>query len=427
MNQSNDNKLLLNDFPDKPARQGSPIPPTTIPNLAYLLEMKGIECRYDQVKKKVEIHIPGHSGTTENSDESALTAIISLVAGQGMGTGQVGPFVNAIADTHAYNPVADWINSKPWDGEDRLQAFCDTVHAQEGYTEVLKRILLEKWLRSAVAAAMKPGYKGRGVLTFQGPQGIGKTSWVRALVSDPDLADRVIALDHHLDISNKDTIISAISHWIVEIGELDSSFKKDVARLKGFITRDKDTMRRPYARTDSTYDRRTLFVATVNDGNFLVDTTGNSRWWTIAVDKLDYDHLIDMQQLFAQVSVDVAAGKQWWLTQEEEGMLAKANQHHLQVSVVADAVRDQLDQNLNPASGVSVTASQLLIISGFKTPTNAQAKECGALLRELYGPPKRVQGRERWRVPLRKPTAADLNSAQRADLISHASSQDEVY
>ena len=34
---------------------------------------------------------------------------------------------------------------------------------------------------------MPRGFKARGVLTFQGPQGIGKTSWVMALVSDPEV------------------------------------------------------------------------------------------------------------------------------------------------------------------------------------------------------------------------------------------------
>ena len=142
-----------------------------------------------------------------------------------------------------------------------------------------------------LAAALKPrGFRGRGVLTFQGPQGIGKTSWVASLVPDPVLRDMVIKLDHHLDPNNKDSILGAISHWIVEIGELDSSFKKDVARLKGVLTSDSDKVRRPYARTESEYPRRTVFFATVNDNNFLVDSTGNTRWWTIPLASIKYQH-----------------------------------------------------------------------------------------------------------------------------------------
>ncbi len=99
------------------------------------------------------------------------------------------------------------------------------------------------------------------MLTFQGPQGIGKTSWVKALVSEPKLRDSVVKLDHHLDTSNRDSILGAIENRFVEIGELDSSFRKDVARLKGFITSDNDRVRRPYGRRECDYPRQTLFVA----------------------------------------------------------------------------------------------------------------------------------------------------------------------
>lgn len=395
------------DFPDRPLRQGSPIPPATIENVAFLLAQTGIKSRYNEVTKNVEIDIPGHAGTAENLDEVTMTAIVSLCAQHGMSTGRVGEYVNAIADRHAYNPVADWIRSKAWDGTDRLPDIYATVIEQPDYPAVLKRILLNKWLRSAAAAALNPTYKGRGVLTFQGAQGIGKTSWVKALVPDPALQDSVVKLDHHLDSSNKDSILGAIANWIVEIGELDSSFKKDVARLKGFITSDSDRVRRPYARRESVYPRRTLFVATVNDPNFLVDGTGNSRWWTIAVDKLDYNHAIDMQQLFAQMAVEIESGAgKWWLTPEEDGLLADWNARHVVSSVIADSIAAWLDLDEGGKRNIAtLTPTELLQAVGIDRPTNPQAKECGAILRDLFGPPKRINGRDKWRVPLKEPSA----------------------
>lgn len=50
----------------------------------------------------------------------------------------------------------------------------------------LRDVLIHRWLISAVAAVMVPqGFFGRGILTLQGPQSIGKTSWIRELVPDP--------------------------------------------------------------------------------------------------------------------------------------------------------------------------------------------------------------------------------------------------
>lgn len=93
------------------------------------------------------------------------------------------------------------------------------------------------------------------MLTIQGPQSIGKTAWIGALVNDPVLKEALLKLNHHLDASNKDSIITATCHWIVEIGELDSSLRTDMARLKGFLTAERDKVRRPYARSDSDYSQ----------------------------------------------------------------------------------------------------------------------------------------------------------------------------
>jgi len=199
------------------------------------------------IRKKLQINIPGSSGCPDNADNTALSQIISLARLNNLSVGQVPSFVEAIGDRNQFNPVAGWITSKSWDWTDRLQALCDTLVVREDFPRDLKKLLVYRWLLSAVAAALKhSGFRSRGVLTLQGPQSIGKTAWISALVSDPVLRDAVVKLDHHLDAGNKDSLITAVCHWLVEIGELDSSFKKDVARLKGFITGDRDKVRRPY-------------------------------------------------------------------------------------------------------------------------------------------------------------------------------------
>jgi putative DNA primase/helicase len=287
---------------------------------------------------------------------------------------------------------------------DRLNPFCDTLVQRNDFPAGLKKTLIHRWLISGVAAALKPsGFKSRGVLTLQGKQSLGKTSWISALVPDPVLREGTIKLDHHLDAGNKDSLITAVSHWIVEIGELDSSFKKDVARLKGFLTGDRDKVRRPYGRADSEYPRRTVFTATVNDNEFLVDATGNSRWWVIPVIKIHYEHNIDMQQLWAQMAVDFHAGVPWWLTQEEEAQLEAQNREHRSISVIRERVLEILDLSRKDDVGLpALTPTQLLIKVGINNPSNANCKECASVLRECLGDSSRVkiQGIVKWRIPL---------------------------
>ncbi len=396
-------------FPDRPP-VGSTKTPTTIANVQGLLDHAGISVRYNLIKKKDEILVPGQQGTSDNLDNVSLAEITSLASKYGLPTGLVPEFVKVLADRNAYNPVADWIRSRAWDGTDRLPDFYDTIIEQPDYPGPLKCVLMRKWLLSAAAAALVPsGYKGRGVLTLQGPQGIGKTSWVKSLVDDAELRDDVIKLDHHLDGGNKDSILGAITNWVVEIGELESSFRKDIDRLKGFLTTDFDRVRRPYDRRESEYPRRTVFIATVNGANFLSDPTGNSRWWTIAVADLKFRHDIDMQQLFAQLAVDVDRGAQWWLSRDEEQQLEAWNRRHRVVSAIAEKLADFLV--LDPAVGskaVPLTATEMLEVMGYDRPTNPQAKECAAALRELLGESKRINGINRWRVPLKEPSAESL-------------------
>lgn len=393
----------ISTFPNAPSSKYSG-PPPTIPNVNHMLARYAIKVVYDVIKKKLRIKMPKQGGLTDNGDNTAMTTILSLATLNGMITLPVPAIVEALGDRNPYNPVALWILKKPWDGIDRLQAMYGTLTVRENFPEQLKRALIYKWLLSAVAAALKKDrFKGRGVLVLQGPQGIGKTTWGISLVPHAVLRDLVLKVDHHLDANSKDSILGAITHWIVEIGELDSSFRRDFARLKGFLTSDSDKIRRPYARTESEFGRRTVFFATVNDENFLVDHTGNTRWWTLPLVAINFEHGIDMQQLFAQLAVDWALGAEWWLTKDEEQLLESCNSEHRTTSVIRDRLNEIFNLDRIGAVGLkAMSTTELFEILGMEKPRNGDAKEMTEILRELLGPSKRINGTQKWRMPFRE-------------------------
>jgi len=400
-----------NSFPHKP-RYGHL--PGTIENMEHLLDGYGISVRYDVIRKRMSIRSTLLPEGSDNSDESAMAHIVSLACLNRFPRGNVEAYVGSIADSRSYNPVKEWIGSKPWDGRCRLQEIYATVHEQDDFPPPLKETLMRKWLLSAAAAALLPkDFRCRGVLTFQGPQNIGKTQWVWFLVSDPELRALVIKLDHNLDASQKDSIIGAVSHWIVELGELDSAMRRDIARLKGVLTRNTDKVRKPYFRVESEMPRRTVFVATVNHSKFLADETGNSRWWIIPVVGIEWRHNINMQQLFAQLAKELADGAEWWLDAAEEKLLEEYNRRHRVVSAIEDMVLDAIDlERVGEPDLGALTPRQLLVLIGIERPTNLQCKECGGVLRDYLGLPKRIQGRERWRVPLIDPLHKEWLSTQ---------------
>lgn len=371
-------------------------PLNTVENLEHLLTQYGITARYNQTRKEKEVTLPGRDYTLDNRANCSLAELKSICVRNRMPQANLEDYIKLIADRNAYNPVAEWITSKPWDGVSRIQQLLDTVKTSEANTW-LKERLMYRWLLSAVASMFMPvGFVSHGCLVFAGAQGKGKTAWVMRLAPvEMDLVQEGATLDPN----NKDSVGTVIGHWIVELGELDATFRKaDIARLKAFVTQRTDKLRRPYDRVDSHYQRRTVFCATVNDKEYLVDDTGNRRWWTIVVEWIDYQHDIDMQQLWAEILLHHQRGEQHHLTKEEHDALEVLNGQHMKPNALHDLIAGKFQWD-NPLRNTNMSASEVLIEIGYKTPTNNQAKEAGAVLRKLAGEPSKSGGRLVWKMP----------------------------
>ena len=316
------------EWPNKP-RSPNAMVPATLENFEYLAMRLGIKFRFNRVKKRVDIEMPDVTVAAQNRDQVLLTRLESLAIMHDMQCSKIAQYVLVLGDKQSHDPVADWIKSKPWDGQSRMADICNTISVADDYPAALRDLLVRKWLLSIVAASFKgEGYRARGVLTLQGGQGIGKTTWFSRLVTPAALRSDVIKLGHSWDGGSKDARLTALRHRIVELGELEGSFRKEIASLKAFITETADKIRPPYARVEAEYPRSTVFGASVNDRQFLLDTTGNSRFWTIAAERIDHEHDIDMQQVFAELKVAYDGDDQWWLTKAEEAQLAKVNDTH---------------------------------------------------------------------------------------------------
>jgi putative DNA primase/helicase len=156
-----------------------------------------------------------------------------------------------------------------------------------------------------------------------------------------------------------------------------------------------------------------VFCATVNEPTFLVDPTGNTRWWTIEVESVNFDHGIDMQQLFAQMAVEFEKGEQWWLTEHESALLEDCNLKYRAVSKIRDKINEFVDSTRVPSSADrSFTATALLEEFGIKNPTNTECRECGSILREHFGSEHIPAGAKAWRVPLKQgPNECEFQAA----------------
>ena len=378
-------------------------PLCTLPNFYVLMDKLNYSVRYNVIKKAIELLIPNTAFTRDNRDNAAISHVLSECEIVRMSTKHVSQFLITLADKNQYNPVVMWIDSSAWDGVSRLDDFYATVKVPAG-GEKMKRKLMRKWLIQAVAAAFSPdGIAGQGILTFVGPQNIGKTTWFQRLA--PASLDAILT-GHTLDMRSKDSIFIALSYWIVELGELDATFSKsEISALKSFTTQGMDKLRRPYAATESNFGRRTVFGGTVNESQYLNDPTGNRRFWSIEVDGFDLDSGVDMQQLWAEVKGLWVGGENWALNREE---MAELNVHNEEFTV-ADPIEERLAaafswSEFGLGNDLWVTATDALMKIGVRDPSKGQTITAGRALKKLNGGQrKKTNGRVVFLVPADEP------------------------
>lgn len=291
-------------------------------NLQKLYQYKGIELKYNELKKQIE-------GNKEwYVYEDFLTEVNSECRRTGLTLSKddLWGFTAFIANRNAYNPVKEYLEKahrkyKRTKGANELKRLLKTITYADYYTtddiHFNERMLI-KWLISGVKMGMNEGkFNAEFTLVFKGKQGLGKTRWFRALIPQEYITD-FFKDGVQLDLGKKDDIIQATSYWLCELGELGGTMRKsDRDALKAWLTSTHDEFRTPYSRKAEKYPRRTFFACTVNDDEFLRDDTGNRRFIVIDVAELNHTHNIDIDLLWGEVVELYLSNSETHLTQEE--------------------------------------------------------------------------------------------------------------
>lgn len=375
-------------------------PKLTRENLEVLLQRLGCTLRYDTIKKRYRLTGADIAFTTENYDNCSLAWLQSKAAEIDMphNMQMLAGMVTLVADRNQFNPVLEWIESVPWDGKSRLHELAETMTLRSGFDPKVRDLMLRTWCIQAVAGvASHTPPSTRGVLTLQGPQYIGKTRWFTKLVGPhTDLALLGATIDPH----NKDSVKRAISHWIVELGELGGTLRKsDQDALKAFLGNTYDVFRLPYAAADTTFPRRSVYTASVNEDAFLADDTGTTRWWVIPVVALDHNHEIDMQQLWAEMLQAWRAGEPHWMAKDDMQRVEVSNESFVSPDEIKDRVAEKFAANLARARTgdpeivwVERSSMQVAQLVGLSRTDRAALTKLGILLQKLTGRPSRNNG-----------------------------------
>lgn len=313
---------------------GRPFP--TIDNLGRLLDSYGITYRYNVISKEILLEIPGQNFTVDNAYNASLAWITSRMEEYQMPTRHHESHLLALCDRNIVNPVKDYIIHKAWDGISRKKDFFNTIKAKD---EHMKEVFLNRFMVGAIHAVFSPdGVAGAICPVLHGEQGLGKGRWIKKLVP-VDEYPGFIKPEGSLTVHSKDSEEQTICYWIVELAELEGIFRRsDIASIKSFLMRAFDVLRKSYGKRAGTFPRRTVFIATVNQRLFLRDQTGNRRFLPITCLEINYNHTLDMQQVWAEFYEDWKAGEQYWLTDAEYAELKKMNKDYEAIDLVYEAI-----------------------------------------------------------------------------------------
>lgn len=259
-------------------------------------------------------------GEISEADITRLCAWFSRAWDMTLRPQTVAEAAHVVAQRRRFNPVRDFLGALKWDGTVRLPGLLSRYAgaADDDYTRgVSTRIAIAAVARAYVAAC-----KVDTIAVLEGPQGSGKSTFVRALARQDEWF-----FDSDLSIGDKDAPQALRGKWIVELGEMSALGKAERGALKAFVTRQTDTYRPSFGRVSRDFPRRWIAIGTTNEDRYLRDATGNRRWLPVRTGKIDLVALRrDVDQLWAEARTRYEQGERWHVDSAAFAELAEAEQ-----------------------------------------------------------------------------------------------------
>lgn len=263
------------------------------------------------------------------------------------------------------------------------------------YDEMLKRTLI-----GAVRRIYEPGAKHDTACVLMGDQGARKSTFWSALGG-------AFFSDALKDISSKDDLMVLHRSWIMEMAELDHiTSKKQAGQVKAFLSQSTDMFRVPYGKATEAFPRRCIIVGSTNRSTgFLVDETGNRRFWVIPTPKTQLDPidipslLLERDAIWSAAVHAYRAGEATYLSTEREAEVASENADYLVTNPWQPAVEAWLARQL-PGDPITTEA---ILTDAVQKPLERQTKsdqmQVADILKRLNYDRRRIaiDGKRLWR------------------------------
>jgi hypothetical protein len=295
-----------------------------------------------------------------------------------------------VAHEHPYDPVALYLEHvaatvAPAIIDNLATAYLRPEDGTFGAGPTIYDHMIRCTLIGAVRRALEPGCKHDTACVLMGEQGARKSSFWSAL-GGPFFSD---ALG---DISSKDDLMVLHRSWVMEWAELDHIMgRKHAGQVKAFLSQATDLFRVPYGKATESFPRRGIIVGSTNRSTgFLVDDTGNRRFWVIPTTRTETDP-IDTPTLMAERDAiwsaavhAYRAGEVNYLPPELANEVSRENEAYQVENPWKAPIADWLNEARN--QGVELTSETILskaIAKPTERQTRADQMQVAAIMREL--------------------------------------------
>lgn len=272
----------------------------TVDNVRMALERSDIcgwQLRFDEFRDEIMMAPDGAVGEWRalgDVDYFALRLRLESGGFKPVQKEMIRDAVEYVASHHAFDSAVEWLSGLEWDGVQRVETFLRDYFRVED-SDYSRSVSAYMW--SALAGrVMEPGVKADMVPVLVGEQGAGKSFGLETMVPSEEFYTSIDLMARDADQARR-----MRGRLVIEIGELRGLHSRDMESIKDFITRRFESWIPKYREFSKSYPRRSVFIGTGNQLEFLADTTGNRRWLPVMCGKVDHAGIkADRLQLWAE-------------------------------------------------------------------------------------------------------------------------------
>ena len=310
-----------------------------------------------------------------------------------------------------YHPMRDFLEGLPaWDGTtDYIDGLASRVHVT-GCTQEMHNRYFRKWFVAMVAAWIVDGVTNHEILTYIGPQGIYKSTFMRLLLP-PELRGYFSARNF-ANRMTKDDRLELTEMGLIALEELDHMKLHELNQLKAITTDPTVNERAAYARYRERREHIASFCGTGNNARFLTDLTSNRRWLPFMVESIDspYDTPIDYVGLYAQAYTLWRQGFRYWFEEEENAELEVQNQNFEEPNLELELIQTYFRPPGENEVGEFYTASRIIETICVSVRTPLYPRNIAIWMNKLGYRQRRRDNMRGWNVVLL--TATDIKQCQ---------------